>query len=282
VLILAGDHIYKMDYRAMIEQHLEKGADLTVSCIPVPKDEASRFGVAAIEADGRMVEFQEKHPEPTPMPSAPDLCLASMGVYLFNTPTLVREVVADAKSDTAHDFGKNIIPRMVRAHRVYAHDFEDRNNKPEKYWRDIGTRDSYWEANIDLVSIDPLFNLYDPAWPIRNEPRQFPPAKTVSVEQHASAVNSLLSSGCIVSGAHVERSILSPNVRIEAGSRVSESVIMDDCVIGRGCVIQRAIIDKRVHIPDGTAIGVDPDADARRFMTTTRGVVMVPVGIRFE
>jgi glucose-1-phosphate adenylyltransferase len=282
VLILSGDHIYKMDYRAMIEQHLEKDADLTVSCIPVPRKEASRFGVAAIEGDGRMIDFQEKHPEPTALPNSLDLCLASMGVYLFNTPTLVREVVADAKSDSAHDFGKNIIPRMVKTHRVYAHDFEDRNNKPEKYWRDIGTRDSYWEANMDLVSIDPLFNLYDPTWPIRNTPLQFPPAKTVSVEQNASVVNSLLSSGCIVSGADVERSVLSPNVRVEAGSRVTESVIMDDCIIGRGCVIQRAIIDKRVRIPDGTAIGVDSEADAQRFMTTTKGVVMVPVGMRFE
>jgi len=281
VLILSGDHIYKMNYGAMVAQHLDTQADLTIACIPVPKSDASRFGVAAVEGQGRIVEFQEKHPDPTPMPSQPDTCLASMGVYLFRTETLVREVMADAKSDTKHDFGGNIIPSMVKTHRVFAHDFQDENGKPEKYWRDIGTRDAYWEANMDLVAIDPLFNLYDPAWPIRNAPQPFPPAKTISVEGDGVAINSLLSNGCIVSGAHVEKSILSPNVRVEPGARVTESVIMDDCTIGRGTVIHRCIIDKRVRIPSGVIIGMDPQSDAERFMTTTRGVVMVPSNTHF-
>jgi glucose-1-phosphate adenylyltransferase len=210
-----------------------------------------------------------------------------MGVYLFNTESLVREVIADAKTDSAHDFGKNIIPKMVNTHAVYAHDFQDENRKPDKYWRDIGTRDAYWEANMDLVGVNPLFNLYDPAWPIRNAPQPFPPAKTVTIQDDAArldgvAVNSLLSNGCIVSGSRVERSVLSPNVRVHRRSLVTESVIMDGCEIGRDCVIHRAIIDKRVRIPDGSQIGVDPGADAERFMVTSKGIVMVPLGIRFE
>ena len=285
-LILSGDHIYKMDYRAMVDFHLDKGADLTIACIPVPRAEATRLGVAVVDADSRIIEFQEKSPRPTPIPGSPDLCLASMGVYLFDTPTLVREVVADAKSDTQHDFGRNIIPAMIKTHAVYAHDFRDMNRKPIKYWRDIGTRDAYWEANMDLVAVDPLFNLYDTEWPIRNAPIQHPPAKIVFNEdwpggRRGLALNSILSPGCIISGGYVERSILSPSVRIEEGARVTESIIMDGTVVGRGCIVQRAIIDKRVRIPDGTTIGMDPAADRARYVITTKGVVVVPRGMQY-
>jgi len=281
--ILAGDHVYKMNYRAMLDFHLEKGADLTIACIPVPKAEASRFGVAVVDRDSRIIGFKEKDPDPPAIPGSPDLCLASMGVYLFNTDVLVREVTADAKTDSQHDFGKNIIPTMIKDKAVFAHDFKDENRKPQKYWRDIGTRDAYWEANMDLVEVNPLFNLYDPDWPIRTAPIQFPPAKTVLNDdgRRGTLINSLISPGCIISGGHVERAILSPNVRVEEGARVTESILMEGITIGRGCTIRRAIIDKRVHIPDGTTIGLDRDADARLYALTANGIVVVPSGMQY-
>ncbi len=286
--VLAGDHIYKMNYRAMLDFHLEKSADLTIACIPVPREEAARLGVAVVDRDARIVDFREKDPNAPAIPGSPDLCLASMGVYLFNTPELVRQVAENFKTspETERDFGRNIIPRMIKQRAVYAHDFKDENRKPQKYWRDIGTRDAYWEANMDLVEVDPLFNLYDADWPIRAAPLQYPPAKTVFNEEgpggrHGLAINSLMSPGCIVSGGHVERSVLSPNVRVEEGARVTESIIMDDCTIGRGCVIHRAIVDKAVEIPDGTQIGLDPEADARRYTVTTKGIVVVPRGMHY-
>ncbi len=282
-LILAGDHVYKMNYRAMIDFHLEKSADLTIACVPVPKQEATRLGVAVVDRNLRIVDFKEKDPNPPTIPGSPDLCLASMGVYLFNTPELVRQVTDNFKSapETDRDFGKNVIPAMIKDKAVYAHDFKDENKKPQKYWRDIGTRDAYWEANMDLVEVDPLFNLYDEEWPIHTAPIQSPPAKTVLNEpgpggRRGIVLNSLLSPGCIVSGGYVERSILSPNVRIEEGARVTESIIMEDSTIGRGATIHRAIIDKRVHVPDGTVIGLDREADARLYTITTKGIVVVP------
>jgi len=282
-LILSGDHIYKMNYEAMVQFHLDKRADLTIACLPVPKAEATRLGVAVVDSDSRILEFQEKHPEPATIPGSPDRCLASMGVYIFDTPTLVRQVIADAKTDSDHDFGKNIIPRMVKTHAVYAHDFKDENKKPVKYWRDIGTRDAYWEANMDLVAVEPLFNLYDPEWPIRTAPLQCPPAKTVFNEEGrvGAVLDSLIAPGCIVSGGRIERSVLSPNVRVEEGADVAESIIMEGSVIGRRCTIRRAIIDKNVHVPDGLSIGTDPEADAERFVVTTNGIVVVPRGAVF-
>ncbi|MFW6162714.1 MAG: glucose-1-phosphate adenylyltransferase [Planctomycetota bacterium] len=285
VLILAGDHVYKMNYSSMIEFHLERQADLTIACVPVSRQAATQLGVAVVDAHSRIVEFQEKAPDPTPMPDDPDRCLASMGVYLFDTPTLVREVVADAKSNSEHDFGKSIIPRMVRTHRVFAHDFDDMNRKPTKYWRDVGTIDAYWKANMDLVDVDPLFNLYDPAWPIRTFPMQCPPAKTVWNDPEGwrgQAYNSLIAPAAIVSGGHVERSILSPRTRVEEGAKLTDSVILDETAIGRDCVITRAIIDKRVHIPPGTTIGVYPEADAERYVVSDNGIVVVPRAMRFE
>jgi glucose-1-phosphate adenylyltransferase len=222
------------------------------------------------------------------MPGNPDFCLASMGVYLFNTPELVQQVNKNFKScpETDRDFGRNIIPAMIREKMVYAHDFKDENKKPQKYWRDIGTRDAYWEANMDLVEVDPVFNLYDPDWPIRTAPLPFPPAKTVFNElgpqgRRGEVLNSLISPGCIISGGHVERSILSPNVRVEEGARVTESIIMDDCTVGRAATVHRAIIDKGVHVPDRTTIGLDRDADSRRYTITTKGIVIVPRGMQY-
>jgi len=286
-LIASGDHVYKMNYRAMLDFHLEKRAELTIACIPVPKNEATRLGVAVVDRDSRILDFKEKADDPPTLPGSPDLCLASMGVYLFNTPELVRQVIADSKTDSQHDFGKNIIPAMIKEKAVFAHDFKDENKKPQKYWRDIGTRDAYWEANMDLVEVDPLFNLYDSDWPIRTAPLQFPPAKTIFNEEgprgrRGTLINSLVSPGCVVSGGHVERSILSPNVRVEETARVTESIIMDDSTIGRGCTVHRAIIDKNVHIPDGTAIGLDPEADAKLYAITTKGIVVVPRGMHYR
>ena len=285
VLVLSGDHVYKMNYASMIEFHLERQADLTIACVPVPRKDASEFGVAVVDGESRILEFQEKAPNPKPIPGSPDQCLASMGVYLFDTPTLVREVVADAKTDSDHDFGKNIIPRMIHTHRAFAHDFDDTNRKPTKYWRDVGTLDAYWEANMDLVAVEPLFNLYDPQWPIRTFPMQHPPAKTVWDDPNGwrgQATNSLISPACIISGGHVDRSILAPNVRVEENARVTESVIMDGTVIGRDSVVTRAIIDKRVHIPPGTTLGVYPEADAERYVVSHSGVVVVPREMRFK
>jgi len=281
VLILSGDHVYKMNYRAMVEFHLAKGADLTIACIPVPREQATQLGVAVIDDEARIVGFQEKAPSPATVPGSRDLCLASMGVYLFDTAALVREVVADAKTDSEHDFGKNIIPQMIHTQAVFAHDFKDENKKATKYWRDVGTLDAYWEANMDLVAVDPLFNLYDTDWPIRTFPQQHPPAKTVLNEEgpdgrRGSALNSLISPGCIISGGHVERSVLSPNVRVEEGARVTQSIIMEGTTIGRGCIVHRAIIDKGVQVPEGHTIGVDHQADAARYMITEKGIVVIP------
>ena len=285
VLVLSGDHVYKMNYASMIEFHLERQADLTIACIPVSREAATELGVAAVNGESRIVQFQEKSPDPTPIPGSPDQCLASMGVYLFDTRTLVREVVADAKSDSVHDFGRNIIPKMIDTHRVFAHDFDDTNRKDTKYWRDVGTLDAYWEANMDLTAVDPLFNLYDPEWPIRTFPMQHPPAKTVWDDPagwQGHAHNSLISPACIISGGQVERSVLSPRVRVEESAKVTDSVIMDGTVIGRNCVITRAIIDKRVRIPPGTTIGVYPEADAQRYKVSDGGIVVLPREMRFE
>ena len=282
-LILSGDHIYKMNYRPMIDAHLANGADLTIACIPVPRGEAQQLGVAVVDESDRIIQFQEKAPDPTPIPGDPGRCLAALGVYLFDTRVLVREVVADAKTSSAHDFGKDIIPRMIHSHYVLAHDFHDENRKPVKYWRDVGTTDAYYEANMDLVSVDPLFNLYDPAWPIRHASSQSPPAKIIFDEpgRRGVAIDSLLSPGCIISGAAVVRSILSPDVRVEEGTIIVESIIFDDTVIGRGCTIRKAIVDKHVRIPPGTTIGVDPKADAERYVISDTGVAVLPRGMRY-
>ncbi|MBI5125389.1 MAG: glucose-1-phosphate adenylyltransferase [Planctomycetes bacterium] len=283
VLILGGDHIYKMDYRKMLHYHMEKQADLTVGAVEAPLEEAHRFGVLQVDEQYRILGFQEKPETPSPMPSDHKKVLASMGIYLFNTEVLVRRVVEDAKRPTSHDFGKDVIPAMVGRDKVFAYPFEDENKKPIKYWRDIGTLEAYWEANMDLLAVDPLFNLYDKDWPIRTFQEQFPPVKTVlsNGEMRGVALDSLVSPGCIISGARVVHSVLSPDVRIEIGSEIIDSVVLEGVRIGKNASIKRAIIDKGVIVPDNTHIGHNPEEDHRHFTVTDKGIVVVPKEMPF-
>jgi len=287
VLIVPGDHIYKMNYRDLLDFHLGRSADLTVACMAMPCESAAqRLGVAVTEADGRLVEFHEKPRQPAELADRPGYCLCSMGVYLFETATLVREAVADAKTDSDHDFGKNIIPIMIKRDQVFAYEFTGEAPDVEPYWRDIGTIDAYWEANFDLVRPQPLFNLYDREWPVHTSQPQAPPAKTVFNEvpdgRQGRAMNSLVSPGCIISGAYVEDSILSPNVFVHTGADVRQCVVFDDVDIGRGARLQHAIIGKRTAIPAGAVIGYDPERDRARFVVSEGGVVVVPHGVPIE
>lgn len=286
VLILSGDHIYKMNYARMIDFHIKKDADMTIACFAVPSSSAARqLGVVAADDNQKLIEFQEKPEHPAEMPGRPGYSYCSMGVYIFKTEQLVRELVLDAKTDSSHDFGKNIIPSMVQKNsKLFAYEFTGDGTSAQAYWRDIGTVDAYYEANTDLVQVSPQFNLYDPEWPIRTYQPPSPPAKTVFNEpgRQGMCLDSLVSHGCIVSGAHVEKCVLSPNVRIHSGSDVQESVVMESVDIGRGCKIRRAIIDKRMHIPDGTVIGYNLEEDKARFSVSPKGVVVVPSGIQIE
>src|SRR5262245_40693116 len=284
VLILAGDHIYKMDYGDMIRAHLERNADLTIGCIPVPLRESCHFGVMQVDAQDRVLRFQEKPKEAAPIPNDPRHCLASMGIYMFTARLMYELLCQDAtRADSDHDFGKNIIPTMIDAHRVYVFRFRDKNRKDKPYWRDVGTLDAYYQANMDLVEIDPVLNLYDDEWPIRTYQPQLPPPKFVFGDEgprgHArrgEAHDSMVCHGCIISGGHVRRSILSPNVRVNSYAIVENSILFDGVDVGRYCRIRRAIIDKDVQIPPGTTIGYDPEHDRRRgFTVTEQGVVVI-------
>lgn len=287
VLILAGDHIYKMNYEEMFHWLLAKNADVVVGALDVPIAEATRFGVIAVDEDLRVTEFHEKPAKPPSIPGDPNKAFGSMGIYLFRTESLREELIADAREGTAHDFGKNIIPRMIRTKRVFAYNFQDANKKSVKYWRDIGTLDAYWEANLDLVAVDPLFNLYDQEWPIRTYQGQFPPAKFVFAQDYQGgrmgvALDSIVCGGCIISGGRVQTSVLSPNVRVQDHADVRESVIMENVVIGAQCRIKRAIIDKDVVIPPGTEIGYDRHADTQRFTVTDSGLVVISKGMKLH
>ena len=285
VVILSGDHIYKMDYAKMLDFHLRNDADLTISCTTVPVDEASRLGIAGADENGRIVEFVEKPAQPPTLPHDPNSSYASMGVYIFSTKNLVRRVIEDMKQDTEHDFGKNIIPTMVESgDRVFAYPFVDENKGEEVYWRDIGTLASYYEANMDLVSPTPQFNLYDDEWPIHRRHQPGPPAKTVShgEDRIANAHDCLLGTGAIISGSTVERSILGPRCFVHSWAQVSDCVLFDDVEIGRHCEIKRAIIDKHVKIPPDTKIGVDLEEDRKRFTVTDQGVVVIPKNMVFR
>lgn len=280
VLILAGDHIYKMDYRKMAVFHHENDADATISCMEAPLDEAKRFGVIEIDKENRIVGFSEKPSNPKPLPSNPNAALVSMGIYLFNTKTLVKAVINDAKQNTAHDFGRNIIPEMIGTKKIYAYPFVDENKGDENYWRDIGTLDAYWEANMDLVDVAPTFNLYDKEWPIRTHQVQYPPVKTIFHKdgtdgQNGTIYNSVVSAGCIINNAKVEKCILSPDVRVNTNSEIHNSIIMESVRIGKKAKIRRAIIDKSVDIPDGMKIGYDLERDAKHFTITDKGIVVV-------
>ena len=281
VLVLAGDHIYKMDYSHIIADHVKREADVTVACIEVPLDQATAFGVMRIDADNRVVDFQEKPAKPSPMPDHPGLALASMGLYVFSAEFLYQELARDA-GDTAsrHDFGRDIIPRILKRARVFAHDFADscvNTIEARPYWRDVGTLDAYWEANIDLIRPLPDLNLYDDAWPIRSLHHQLPPAKFVFDNDacRGMALDSLVASGCIVSGATVRRSMLFSKVRIGERSVVEDSLVLPNVTVGRDVVLRRAIIDKHCLIPDGLKVGVDPVEDRTRYTVTERGVTLV-------
>lgn len=283
LLILAGDHIYKMDYSEMLRFHHEKNADATVAAIEVPIDQATAFGVIEVNDDCCIVGFEEKPQKPKHIPGKPETAYASMGIYLFNTRTVLDHLKFDALQDTVHDFGKNIIPNMMHKARVCAYNFMDENKKAAKYWRDVGTVDAYWEANMDLVTVDPQLNLYDRDWPIRTFQPQNPPAKFVFAQEKKGgrlgiALDSIVAHGCIVSGGRVQNSVLSPNVRINSYSEVYESILMENVDIGRRCRIRRAIIDKDVKIPPGTEIGFDPDEDRKRFHVSPSGIVVISKG----
>ncbi|MBU2496077.1 MAG: glucose-1-phosphate adenylyltransferase [Candidatus Omnitrophota bacterium] len=280
VLILAGDHIYKMDYRPMIDFHKSRNAEITVAVMDIPISEAHRFGVLEIDRDNRIVSFEEKPKAPRAIPGLPSRALISMGIYLFQTEALVREVIADTKiKDSSHDFGRDILPRLIREGQpVCAFPFQDWQEGKEKYWRDVGTLEAYYEANMDLVSVTPQLDLYESTWPIRTYQPPLPPAKTVFRDpgRCGQVLDSLIGDGSIVSGAKVVHSIISSGVFIHSYSEIEDSVIMDGVEIGRHARIRRAIIDKHVRVPDGFRIGYDLDEDRKRFTVTDTGIVVVP------
>lgn len=295
ILILGGDHIYKMNYYKMIDFHREHEADLTVSVLEMEKEESAHLGVVEVDVKERVLGFEEKPRQPKTIPKKPNKIYASMGIYVFSREVLEEELTEDAQKDTEHDFGKNIIPQMVRKGRkVYAYNFSSLTPEEEQkptanahYWRDIGTIDGYYEANMDLLGPEPVFNLYDRDWPIRTFQEQFPPARTIhsgeeTKERVGLLLDSLVSSGCIISGGKVQRSILSPNVRINSFSEVYDSILMEGVDVARYAKIKRAIIDKEVTIPKGMVIGYDAKEDKKRFFVTESGIVVVEKGTEIK
>ncbi|MFZ9478613.1 MAG: glucose-1-phosphate adenylyltransferase [Steroidobacteraceae bacterium] len=281
VVILAGDHIYKMNYALALADHVEHGKPCTVACIDVPRSEARAFGVMAVDDKDLVTEFVEKPADPPGIPGKPERSLASMGVYIFNTEFLLDVLSADADDpNSSHDFGKDVIPKLVRERQVVAHRFADSavgtRDHEEPYWRDVGTIDAYWDANIDLTATDPLLNLYDDRWPIWTYQPQLPPAKFVHNEdsRRGVAIESLVSGGCIVSG-HVERSLMFSGVRVHSYAHVNWSVLLPNVQVGRGARISRAVVDRGCIIPDGLVIGEDAALDAARFLRTTSGITLV-------
>jgi glucose-1-phosphate adenylyltransferase len=282
IVILAGDHIYKMDYSIMLADHAASGRGVTVGCIEVSREEAKGFGVMAIDEHRSIIEFVEKPADPPPMPGNPDLSLASMGIYIFTAEYLYKLLEDDANDpNSEHDFGKNLIPRAVAEQQALAHPFSMSAvaNPPysRAYWRDVGTVDAYWAANLDLATTTPELNMYDKDWPIWTYQEQLPPAKFVHEEigRTGQAINSLVSGGCIVSGATVRNSVLFSNVLVRSFSEINEAVVLPDVHIGRNCRLNKVVIDRRCRVPDGLVIGEDPVLDAQRFFRTENGVVLV-------
>lgn len=282
VLILAGDHIYKMNYASMVDFHRQTGADMTVGALRVTPQEATQFGVMQVDSDNRVRAFEEKVPNPSTIPGDPEHCLASMGIYVFGTRFLFEELCKDAtKPGSRHDFGRDIIPSIIDTHKVYAFPFRDENHKQDAYWRDVGTLDAYYEANMDLVSVDPQLNLYDDQWPIRTYQPNLPPPKFVFGSNHDSdrcgrALDSIVCQGSILSGGAVERCILGTRVRVNSYANISDSILFDGVEVGRHAQIRRAIIDKGVKIPEGLRIGYDLEEDRRRgFTVSDNGVVVI-------
>lgn len=279
VLVLGGDHIYKMDYLKMIEYHIDMKADLSMACIEVPKAKASRFGIVDVDENYSITSFIEKPANPPEIPDKPGFSFVNMGIYIFNASAL-REVFAEMEANKikSNDFGKDILPYMVKSSRkVCAYKFFDENKKTKPYWKDIGTIDSYYEASMDLISVTPEFNFYDRNWPMRTYQYQAPPAKTVSHEGErvGRTLNSLICDGTIVSGGLVERSLLGPNVKVNSYSYVTDSIIMNNCNIGRHARVRKAIIDKNVNIPEGYEIGFDLEGDKKKFTVTDTGIVVI-------
>lgn len=282
ILILSGDHIYRMDYSTLLVLHQNRSARLTLGAVVVPKSAAHGFGILEVDEDWRVVGFEEKPADPRTVPGKPDWCLVNMGVYVFDTDDLVRELREDSeRTDSSHDFGNDIIPRMVAEGGVYAYPFLDKDTGEPRYWRDIGTLDSYYEASMDLIRPVPPFSLYDRAWPVRTWMAPAPPAKSVhgligEDRPLGQLIGSITGGGTIISGGTAERSILGRNVRLEAGCHVVDSVILDDAIIGSRASVHRAIVDKGAVIPAGMHIGHDHDADRERFTITDNGVTVVP------
>lgn len=278
VLILAGDHVYKMDYGPMIAEHVERKADMTVGCLEVSLEEARSFGVMSMDEAGWINDFKEKPQQPDPIPGQTDRALASMGIYVFNTEFLYEQLIRDADDDISnHDFGRNIIPHVIDKHRVLAYPFRDPTTGRQGYWRDVGTVDAFWEANMELSGITPELNLYDEDWPIWTYQEQLPPAKFVfdDADRRGMAVDSMVSGGCIISGATVRHSLLFSNVKVHTCAVLQDAVVLPDVDIGRDARITRAVVDKGCIIPPGMVIGEDPQADAERFYVSPRGVVLV-------
>jgi glucose-1-phosphate adenylyltransferase len=290
VFVFGSDNIYRMDVQQMLEFHQDSGAECTLAAIPMPIGECSQFGVVEVNESGQMIGFEEKPKNPKHMPGNPAMGLCSMGNYLFRTDALVREVTRDAALDgSAHDFGKSILTHMYKDHPVYVYDFA-RNKVPGQgerergYWRDVGTIETYYQVNMDLVDVDPVFNLYNEAWPIYTMAPNAPPAKFVFNDapnrRVGTATDTLVSEGCIISGGSVHRSVLSPKVRVNSYSTIEDSILFEGVIVGRHCRIKRAIIDKNVEIPPGTVIGHDPVQDKKRFHITESGLVVIPKGMR--
>jgi glucose-1-phosphate adenylyltransferase len=277
VLVLAGDHIYKMDYGPMLAYHVESKADMTVGCLEVPLETARSFGVMGVGSEGRILRFTEKPTNPEPLPSNPNQALASMGIYVFSKQFLYDQLVADAQlTDSTHDFGKDIIPNAIKNCRVFAYPFRGEEQK-KAYWRDVGTVDAFWEANMELIAVTPELDIYDKVWPIWTYQEQLPPAKFIfnDDDRRGMAIDSMVSGGCIISGAKVSRSLLFSNVTVHSYSEIEDSVVLPDVVIGEHCKIRRAVIDKGCVVPKNMIIGFDPEADRQRFDISTNGVVLV-------
>jgi len=289
VFVLSGDHVYMMDYGEMYNFALLRGTDAVVGTIPVPIEQASRFGILSVDEEYRILRFDEKPKNPRPIPGKPTHALASMGIYLFSASILKQYLTEDTSKKSNHDFGRAILPQMVTDCHVFAYPFENPKSHTPHYWRDIGTLDAYWEANMDLITVDPPFNLYDQSWPFRTYQGQFPPAKFVFADdpntkngRMGHAIDSIVCGGCIVSGSRVQNCVLSPAVHVDNYADVRESILMENVIVGKHAKIKRAIIDKDVTIPPRTHIGYDLKADAERFTVTESGLVVISKGMQLE
>ena len=282
IVLLAGDHVYKMDYEKMLRQHCESGADVTVGCIEVPRMEATGFGVMHVDENDRIISFLEKPKDPPAMPDNPEMALASMGIYVFETAFLADQLRRDAaEPHSEHDFGKDIIPYLVKHGTAVAHRFAEScvrsSDQAEAYWRDVGTVDAYWQANVDLTDVVPALDLYDHEWPIWTYSELTPPAKFVhdDDDRRGQAMDSLISGGCIVSGTLVRKSLIFPSVHVHSYGEIENSVILPRCDIGRHARLRNVVIDSEVRIPEGLVVGEDPELDARRFRRTDKGVCLI-------